>query len=102
MTLRKRGVSHLGGKSRAGARLDKHIKTIISKLPLQQTMHHQPFYWHAQTNTAALSHYRNNETEKRGIGDIAPEEIIVTLQEVIEYNLSIEEEELLRYAIDMA
>ncbi|MBX2920755.1 MAG: DUF3320 domain-containing protein [Chitinophagaceae bacterium] len=83
--------------SRAGARLDKHIEEIISEMPLKQTMHHQPFYWRAQTDTTTLTHYRNNDTEKRGIEDIAPEEIIVALQEAVLHNLSIEEGELLRY-----
>src|SRR5690606_20804084 len=58
--------------------------------------HHQPFYWNTQDNTT-LDFYRNNDIEKRNIADIAPEEIMVALQEVLTNNLSIEEEELIRY-----
>lgn len=81
--------------SRAGNRLIFLLDGIIKEMNLTQTMHHQPFYW-ADNNTT-LDYYRNNEIEKRSIEDIAPEEILVALREVIQHNLSIEEEELLRY-----
>lgn len=79
--------------SRTGARLDKHLEEIIKEMNIVQTTHHQPFYWNANTT---LDFYRNNEIEKRNIEDIAPEEIIVALEEVVTDNLSIEEDELLR------
>ncbi|WP_153800460.1 DUF3320 domain-containing protein [Foetidibacter luteolus] len=83
--------------SRAGARLDRHLEEIISEMPLHQTIHHQPFYWSAQSGPATLAHYRSNDTERRNIEDIAPEEIMVALLELVQHNLSIEEDELLRW-----
>jgi hypothetical protein len=80
--------------SRAGARLDKHLEGIIKEMNIVQTTHHQPFYWSKNTT---LDYYRSNDIEKRNMEDIAPEEILVALQEVIVNNLSIEEDELLRY-----
>lgn len=80
--------------SRAGARLEKHLEEIIKEMNIVQTTHHQPFYWN--TNTT-LGFYRSNDIEKRNMEDIAPEEIIVALEEVVTENLSIEEDELLRY-----
>ena len=80
--------------SRAGARLDKHLEGIINEMNLVQTTHHQPFYW---GNNMTLDYYRSNDIEKRNIEDIAPEEVLVALQEVVVNNLSIEEAELLRY-----
>lgn len=80
--------------SRAGARLDKHLEGIIKEMNLVQTIHHQPFYW---SNNTTLEYYRSNDIEKRNIEDIAPEEILVALKEVITNNLSIEETELIRY-----
>ena len=80
--------------SRAGARLDKHLEGIIKEMNITQTTHHQPFYWNSN---ATLDCYRNNDVEKRNMEDIAPEEVIVALQEVVTNNLSIEEDELLRY-----
>jgi hypothetical protein len=44
-----------------------------------------------------MDFYRSNVIEKRNMEDIAPEEVIVALEEVVTYNLSIEEDELLRY-----
>ncbi len=80
--------------SRAGARLDKHLEGIIKEMNIVQTIHHQPFYW---SNITTLDYYRSNDIEKRNMEDIAPEEILVALQEVVANNLSIEEDELLRY-----
>lgn len=80
--------------SRAGARLDKHLEGIIKEMNIVQTIHHQPFYW---SNNTTLDYYRSNDIEKRIMEDIAPEEVLVALQEVLTNNLSIEEAELLRY-----
>jgi uncharacterized membrane protein YheB (UPF0754 family) len=80
--------------SRAGARLDKHLEGIIKEMNVVETSHHQPFYWN---NSTILDFYRSNDIEKRNMEDIAPEEVIVALEEVVENNLSIEEDELLRY-----
>lgn len=80
--------------SRAGARLDKHIEGIIKEMNIIKTIHHQPFYWN---NNTILDFYRSNDIEKRNMEDIAPEEVIVALEEVVTNNLSIDEDELLRY-----
>ncbi|MBO9592822.1 MAG: DUF3320 domain-containing protein [Niabella sp.] len=80
--------------SRAGTRLDRYLEEIIREINLVHTTHHQLFYWN---NNTTLDHYRSNDIEKRNMEDIAPEEILVALQEVVTNNLSIEEDELLRY-----
>ncbi|HLO43775.1 MAG TPA: DUF3320 domain-containing protein [Leadbetterella sp.] len=80
--------------SRAGSRIDKYLEEILSELQLTETIHDQPFYWNGNTN---IDFYRNNEVEKRNMEDIAPEEVIVALEEVVTNYLSIEEDELLRY-----
>jgi superfamily I DNA and/or RNA helicase len=87
-------VLQVWNTSRAGSRLDKHLEDIIKEMKLVQTIHHQPFYW---SNDTTLDYYRSNDKEKRIMEDIAPEEVLVALQEVITNNLSIEEAELLRY-----
>ena len=89
-------VLHAWNTSRAGARLDKYLEDIISEMNLIQIQHYQTFYRTANSNIT-LDYYRSNDIEKRNMEDIAPEEIIVALQEVVANNLSIEEEELLRY-----
>jgi hypothetical protein len=82
--------------SRAGVRLDKHLEGIIKEMNVVETTHHQPFYWSSDT-LLELDYYRGNDIEKRNMEDIAPEEVIVALEEVVTNNLSIEEDELLRY-----
>jgi hypothetical protein len=80
--------------SRVGARLDKHLEGIIKEMNVVESIHNQPFYW---SNNTTLDYYRSNDIEKRNLEDIAPEEVIVALEEVVSNNLSIEEDELLRY-----
>lgn len=80
--------------SRAGSRLDKHLEGIIKEMKINETTHHQPFYWSENT---VLTHYRSNDVEKRNMEDISPEEVIIALEEVVTNNLSIEEDELIRY-----
>lgn len=80
--------------SRAGARLDKYLEGIIKEMNVIETIHHQPFYWN---NNTTLDFYRSNDVEKRNMEDIAPEEVIVALEEVVTNNFSIDEDELLRY-----
>src|SRR5690606_40310917 len=67
---------------------------IIKEMNVVEFAHHQPFYW---SNNTTLDYYRSNDIEKRNMEDIAPEEVIIALEEVVTNNLSIEEDELLRY-----
>ncbi|MCH7412265.1 DUF3320 domain-containing protein [Belliella sp. R4-6] len=81
---------------RSSSKLDNHLESIINELSINKVMHHQPFYWNSRQKEG-LTHYRISESGKRNMEDIAPEEILVALEEVVIHNLSIEEEELLRY-----
>ncbi|WP_114791846.1 DUF3320 domain-containing protein [Niabella yanshanensis] len=81
--------------TRAGARLEAYLQELISEMAITATLHHQPFYWSHTDRT--IDYYRDNSIEKRSIEDIAPEEIVVAIQEAVVHNLSIEEEELIRY-----
>ena len=82
--------------SRAGAKLDSHLEGIIQEVNVKKVTHHQPFYWR-MGSIPKMDFYRDFSSEKRNMEDIAPEEILVALGEVVSHNLSIDEEELLRY-----
>ncbi len=82
--------------NKVGSKLGRYLDEIVNELSLGKTCHHQPFYW-PNKDDVVIDFYRNNDIEKRNIEDIAPEEIFVALKEVLTNNLSIEEEELLRY-----
>ena len=62
---------------------------------LPQTQHHQPFYWQAPS-AGQLHEYRQNDVEKRAIDDIAPEEILAALHDIMQHSLSLDEDELIR------
>ena len=64
-------------------------------MAVAQTLHHQPFYWN--DDSCVMEYYRDNDIEKRSIDDIAPEEILVAIDEAVAHNLSMDEEELIRY-----
>ncbi|MCH5716811.1 DUF3320 domain-containing protein [Niabella hibiscisoli] len=81
--------------TRTGARLEAYLQEIINGTGVTTTLHHQAFYWSNADRT--IDYYRDNSIEKRSIEDIAPEEIVVAIQEAVTHNLSIEEEELIRY-----
>lgn len=93
-SLLYRKLLQLWNTSRVGARLDKYLEGIVKEMNVIESTHHQSFYWNSDTN---LEFYRSNDIEKRNMEDIAPEEVIVALVEVVTDNLSIEEDELLRY-----
>ena len=54
-------------------------------------------FYCSEQSFGCLDEYRYNDIEKRSIDDIAPEEIMVALQETMSHNLSLQEDELLRY-----
>lgn len=85
--------------SRAGARLDFHLDSIINDMGLKYVDHHQRFYMATDVSLAnmKLDYYRANDVVKRDMSDIAPEELALAVMEAVHHNLSIEEEELLRY-----
>lgn len=82
--------------NRIGAKLEKYLEEIIMEMNLHSTMHHQPFYW-SSNDIAYFDFYRSNDLENRSMEDIAPEELIIAITETVEQNLSLEEDELLRY-----
>src|SRR5690606_20354643 len=82
-----------------GARLDFYLDSIINDMGLKYVDHHQRFYVSTDGSLTSLKldHYRANDVEKRDMQDIAPEELALAVIEAVHHNLSIEEEELLRY-----
>ncbi len=80
--------------SRSGARIERLFEKLIQSMSFVETNHHQPFYWNENTT---IDYYRSNDIEKRNMEDIAPEEILVALEEVIINNFSIDEAEVMRY-----
>ncbi|MDO5522832.1 MAG: DUF3320 domain-containing protein [Bacteroidia bacterium] len=87
--------------SRVGAKLDAYLQTLMQGLNIPKTNHHQPFYWNAEILPETLKNYRSNMYEKRAMEDIAPEELVIAIEEAVQENLSINEEELRRYIANL-
>ncbi|MDO5509591.1 MAG: DUF3320 domain-containing protein [Weeksellaceae bacterium] len=82
--------------SRVGAKLDRHLQEIIAETGVLTTSHHQEFYWKPGADFSC-SFYRDNHVVKRSVEDIAPEEILIALEEALSGHLSIEKADLMRY-----
>lgn len=91
-----RRLLNVWNTSRVGAKLDRHLQEIIGETNIKISCHHQDFYWD-ENSEFSCTFYRKNDIEKRSIEDIAPEEVLVALEEVLTNNLSIEKADLMRY-----
>lgn len=91
-----RRLLNIWNTSRVGAKLDRHLQEIITETNVRKSSHHQDFYWIENTDFTC-TFYRDNDVEKRSVEDIAPEEILVALKEVLSNSLSIEKSDLMRY-----
>lgn len=92
-----RKVMKLWNTARAGNKLNNYLSEIADSLSSSfKTEAWQEFYWSAADQVDSLSSYRDNSIEKRSIEDIAPEEISVAIMEIMEVNLSLEKEDLIR------
>lgn len=77
-------------------KIERVLSEILLKVPSDITRHLQAFYW-KQQSVVDINYYRSNTGVGRNADEIAPEEIIVAVQEAVEQNLSIAEDDLIRY-----
>lgn len=92
-----RKIMKLWNTSRAGAKLNAYLTEIVDNIPtIFKNETHQVFYWSESVTSDNLQEYRDNSLEKRAIDDISQEEIKLAIMEVMELNLSLSKEDLLR------
>ncbi|MGE0932195.1 DUF3320 domain-containing protein [Peijinzhouia sedimentorum] len=92
-----RKILKLWNTTRAGNKLNTYLSEIANELPgVETVVSHQPFYWNRDQYLNGLDNFRDNEIEKRNIEDIAPEELELAILEIMENNLSVVSENLVR------
>lgn len=92
-----RKILKLWNTSRAGSKLNAYLSEITNELPqIEMVDSHQLFYWNQEQLSIGLDSYRDNTIEKRTIDDIALEEIEIAVLEIMENNLSLVSENLIR------
>lgn len=92
-----RKILKLWNTTRAGSKLIAYLTEIATELPQVEIVNsHQPFYWNQEQLSIGLDNYRDNTIEKRTIEDIAPEEIEIVIMEIMQNNLSLISEDLVR------
>lgn len=94
-----RKVLRLWDLPRSSGKLTQYLGELIKNLPdIREEISHQSFYWDQGQLATDLTHYRDNSLEKRAIEDIAPQEIEIALIEIMDTNLSLLREDLVRAA----
>ncbi len=92
-----RKILKLWNISRAGAKLNTYLTSIIDSIPaITKLTSHQDFYWTEDLNSITLNYYRDNSIEKRTIDDISPEEMSVAILDIMQANLSLDKADLIR------
>ncbi|ROI10776.1 DUF3320 domain-containing protein [Chryseobacterium sp. H3056] len=92
-----RKTMRLWNTSRAGGKLNSYLSQIADELPMAtKTVSHQEFYWSERVSPESIKNYRDSSTEKRAIEDIAQEEISVAMMEILNANLSLNKDDLIR------
>lgn len=92
-----RKILKLWNITRIGTKLNNYLIEILSELPqIETVISHQSFYWNREQITSKLEFYRDNSLEKKTIEDIAPEEILAAIFEIMENNLSLMRVDLIR------
>ena len=90
-------ILKLWNTSRAGSKLNNYLSDIVVSIPeVVITEGHQDFYWVSTQQSQELETYRDNTIEKRTIEDIAPEEIAIAIQEIMDANISLNKEDLIK------
>ncbi|MFV0150824.1 DUF3320 domain-containing protein [Empedobacter falsenii] len=90
-------ILKLWNTSRAGSKLNNYLSDIVVSIPeVVITEGHQDFYWVSTQQPQELETYRDNTIEKRTIVDIAPEEIAIAIQEIMDANISLNKEDLIK------
>lgn len=92
-----RKVLKLWNTARAGSKLNGYLTQIVESIPaVSKNETHQVFYWNEMVTPENLHWYRGNSVEKRAIEDISQEEIMLVVMEILEMNLSLVKEDLVR------
>jgi len=92
-----RKILILWNTARAGAKLNSYLTEILESIDaITQNETHQVFYWSEVVTPDSLQYYRDNSVIGRSIDDISQEEIKLAILEIIEVNLSLSKDDLVR------
>ncbi len=90
-------ILKLWNTTRAGAKLNNYLTEIVDSIAtISKNETHQEFYWNENLRPENLQNYRDNSIEKSSIEDIAQEEIKLAIMEIMEVNLSLSKDDLVR------
>jgi hypothetical protein len=84
--------------TRIGSRIDSWFDIIFSEMKLKSTLKRQRFFWKPNQNPEDYIHYRIllTDNDKRAASDISPEEISNAIREILENQISLNRDELVK------
>lgn len=87
-------ILSMWGISRIGSRIDDHFNHLFARMNLKTTgIGKDRFFWQAEQNPAEYMNYRQF---MQTASDISPEEVSVAVREVLEAQISLSREDLVR------
>jgi len=86
--------------TRIGSRIDAYFNKLFSQMSLKFTVSGKRFYWFENQDPETYQFYRVsvNDSDKRDASDIPPEEISNAIREILENQISLNRNDLIREA----
>jgi len=86
--------------TRNGSRIDAYFNKLFSEMSLKFTVSGKHFYWFENQDPETYQFYRVsvNDSDKRDASDIPPEEISNAIREILENQISLNRNDLMREA----
>jgi|GEM_PF-3246474 len=103
-SLLTRRVIQAWGMSRSGARIERHLSSVLDQLSATTTAWEgQVYYWPQQVDPAQYEQYRvsSQEAERRQAEDLPPEEVASAVREVLFLHGSLMVDDLVREAVKL-
>ncbi len=101
-SLLTRRVIQAWGMTRSGARIERHLDSLLTTLPIQTTMwESNTYYWSKDADPSQYGVYRisDNESERRSAEELPPEEVAVAVHDVLFVHGSLTADDLVRETV---
>jgi hypothetical protein len=103
-SLLTRRVIQAWGMTRSGARIERHLDSLLTSLPIQTTTwESNVYYWPKDADPSQYGVYRisDNESERRSAEELPPEEVAVAVHDVLFVHGSLTADDLVRETVKL-
>jgi hypothetical protein len=103
-SLLTRRVIQAWGMTRSGARIERHLESLLSSLPFQSTAWEDSvYYWPKDIEPLQYAVYRisENDSDRRSAEDLPPEEVSNAVHEILFTHASLSTDDLVRETVKL-